>query len=148
MAPCRAVAWAVCRQGLPPGFVAGVTAPQYGMPISGTPIGLPGPPHMPLGDPAGLQKHVMKNHTKMHIPGPNRTVKIHVKQEPGFSYPKPANRVWINERSHLPPTLFQQPKTRPSRRWCPTAVRCRRHRSINGRVPLMTTTAKCNRQCD
>src|SRR6185312_4906177 len=26
--------------GLPPGFVAGVTAPQYGMPMCGTPIGL------------------------------------------------------------------------------------------------------------
>ncbi len=74
--------------GLPPGFVAGVTAPQYGMPISGTPIGLPGPPHIPLGVPAGLQKHVVKNDTHMHMPGPDRTMKIHVKQEPGFSYPK------------------------------------------------------------
>ena len=41
----------------PPGYVAGVTAPQYGMPISGTPIGLAGPPHVPLGVPAGLQQH-------------------------------------------------------------------------------------------
>ncbi|MEL7337133.1 MAG: hypothetical protein AAFN70_13125, partial [Planctomycetota bacterium] len=40
-----------------PGMIAGVTAPQYGMPITGTPIGLPGPPHIPLGAPAGLKKH-------------------------------------------------------------------------------------------
>ena len=40
----------------PPGYVAGVTAPQYGMPMCGTPIGLAGPPHIPLGVPAGLQR--------------------------------------------------------------------------------------------
>src|SRR5262249_588571 len=51
--------------GVPAQFIAGMTAPQYGMPITGTPIGLPGPPHVPLGVPAGLQKHVIANHTKM-----------------------------------------------------------------------------------
>jgi thioredoxin len=50
----------------PPGFVAGVTSPQYGMPISGTPIGLAGPPHVPLGVPAGLQRDTIVNHT--HVP--------------------------------------------------------------------------------
>ncbi len=34
-----------------PGYVAGMTAPQYGMPISGTPIGLAGPPYVPLECP-------------------------------------------------------------------------------------------------
>jgi hypothetical protein len=97
--------------GLPPGFVAGVTAPQYGMPISGTPIGLPGPPHVPLGVPAGLQKHVIKNDTHMRIPGPDRTMKINVKQEPGFSYPKPSNRVRIKDKAHTPPVMFKQPLT-------------------------------------
>ena len=101
--------------GLPPGFVAGVTAPEYGMPTSGTPIGLPGPPHIPLGGPAGLQKHVIKNHTKMHMPGPTRNVKVNVKQEPGFSYPKPANKVWIKERSYNPPVLFHQPLSEHAR---------------------------------
>ena len=95
--------------GIPPGFVAGVTAPQYGMPMSGTPIGLPGPPHIPLGIPAGLQKHVIKNHTKMHIPGPVKKFRIDVKQEPGMSYPKPVSKVHIVERSHVPPVLFKQP---------------------------------------
>ena len=62
--------WRMPMGGLVPNYVAGVTAPQYGMPYVGTPIGLPGPPHIPLGGPAGLQKHVMKNHTHMHIPDP------------------------------------------------------------------------------
>ncbi len=92
-----------------PGYVAGVTAPQYGMPITGTPIGLPGPPHVPLGVPAGLQQHVMRNHTHMHIPGPVDKVTIDVKQKPGLSYPKPANHVHIVERSHVPPLHFKQP---------------------------------------
>jgi hypothetical protein len=95
--------------GLPPNYVAGVTAPQYGMPYTGTPIGLPGPPHIPLGGPAGLQKHVMKNHTHMHIPGPTETFKIHVRQQPGQSYPKPANRVHIREQMIHPSLPFEQP---------------------------------------
>ncbi len=95
--------------GSPPGFVAGVTAPQYGMPVSGTPIGLPGPPHVPLGIPAGLQKHVIANHTKLHIPAPVRKFKIDVKEEPGFSYPKPVSHVGIKEKKHMPPVIFHQP---------------------------------------
>jgi hypothetical protein len=84
---------------IPSHYIAGVTGPQYGMPISGTPIGLPGPPHVPLGIPAGLEKHVIKNHTHMHIPGPTKNVKVHVRQDPGFSYPKPANRAYIVEQT-------------------------------------------------
>jgi hypothetical protein len=95
--------------GLMPNYVAGVTAPQYGMPITGTPIGLPGPPHIPLGGPAGLQTHVIKNHTRMHIPGPTETFKIHVRQQPGQSYPKPANRVHIREQMIHPSLPFEQP---------------------------------------
>lgn len=95
--------------GMPPQFVAGITAPQYGMTTSGTPIGLPGPPHIPFGGPAGLQKHVMHNHTKMHIPEPTKQMKIHVKQEPGFNYPKPADRVFIKEQSIHYGGGYQQP---------------------------------------
>jgi hypothetical protein len=95
--------------GLPPGFVAGVTAPQYGMPITGTPIGLPGPPHVPLGIPAGLQRHTMVNHTHYHIPGPTEHVGIHVKHKPGFSYPAPVNKVHITERTRQAwPAIFRQ----------------------------------------
>ena len=85
--------------GMPPAYIAGVTAPEYGMPITGTPIGLPGPPHIPLGIPAGLQRHEIVNHTHVNIPDPTEHVEIHVKQEPGISYPAPANRVDITESS-------------------------------------------------
>jgi hypothetical protein len=95
--------------GLVPNYVSGVTAPQYGMPYTGTPIGLPGPPHIPLGGPAGLQRHVMKNHTHMHIPGPTESMKINVRQQPGYSYPKPANRIHIKEQTIHPSLPFEQP---------------------------------------
>ncbi len=95
--------------GVPPQFVAGVTAPNYGMPMSGTPIGLPGPPHVPHGVPAGLQKHVIANHTKFHIPSPVKKFKINVAEKPGYSYPKPVNRVHIKEHKHMAPVLFRQP---------------------------------------
>jgi hypothetical protein len=95
--------------GSPAPFIAGMTAPQYGMPTSGTPIGLPGPPHIPLGVPAGLQKHVIANHTRMHIPPPVRKFKVDVREKPGFSYPKPVSQVSITEHKHMPPVLFRQP---------------------------------------
>ena len=85
-----------------PGMVSGVTAPQYGMPISGTPIGLPGPPHVPLGIQAGLKKHVMRNRTPMHLPQPVDTMKMTVRQQPGFSYPNPVSRVRVTEQNIHP----------------------------------------------
>jgi len=101
--------------GMPPAhpyampYVAGVTTPSYGMPVTGTPIGLPGPPHIPLGGPAGLQKHVIKNHTHMSIPQPSKKMALHVKQRPGISYPAPANRAWVVEENIHPSPNFRQP---------------------------------------
>jgi len=94
---------------LPPAFLAGATAPQYGMPITGTPIGLPGPAHIPLGVPAGLQKHTITNHTKMHIPPPTRQLGLHVQQFPGLSYPKPARHAYIAEKADVPHIKLRQP---------------------------------------
>jgi len=94
---------------IPPELVAGVTAPQYGMTTSGTPIGLPGPPHIPFGVPAGLQKHVMRNHTFENIPGPVAKVKIDVKQKPGFSYPRPVSHVCIEESVLSSPAMYKPP---------------------------------------
>ncbi|MDX1961625.1 MAG: hypothetical protein SFX18_00640 [Pirellulales bacterium] len=91
-------------------FMAGVTAPSYGMPITGTPIGLPGPAHIPLGHPAGLQQHVMRNHTHMHIPGPTEKLKINVAQRPGLSYPAQPHHVRIIESNRVPHIPFVQPK--------------------------------------
>lgn len=95
--------------GLMPNYVSGVTAPQYGMPYVGTPIGLPGPPHIPLGVPAGLQRHVMKNHTHYNIPQPAKNFKVHVKQRPGFDYPKPVTHMYIKEQMIHPALPFEQP---------------------------------------
>ena len=101
---------------MPPAFISGMNAPQYGMPITGTPIGLPGPAHIPLGIPAGLQKHTITNHTKMHIPPPTRELKLHVQQNPGLSYPKPAHRAYIAENHTVPNIMLKQPKE-DRKRW-------------------------------
>lgn len=95
--------------GPPPAYMAGVTAPEYGMPISGTPIGLPGPPHVPLGIPAGLRRHTIKNHTHVHIPQPVAKVGMHVKQSPGMSYPKPVRHVYVHEKARAPWLNFHMP---------------------------------------
>jgi hypothetical protein len=94
---------------MPHPYCAGVTAPQYGMPFSGTPIGLVGPPHIPLGIPAGLQKHVMHNHTHMNIPEPTKKMDIYVKQTPGMSYPQPASKIHIHEQSIHGTNVYHQP---------------------------------------
>ena len=93
-----------------PGYVAGVTAPLYGMPISGTPIGLAGPPHVPLGTPAGLQRHIMRNTTRRHIPDPVSTMRVRVHQNPGQSYPKPPNRITIREQNIRPAGPNSRPR--------------------------------------
>ncbi|MEM9184968.1 MAG: hypothetical protein AAGB00_00560 [Planctomycetota bacterium] len=89
---------------VPPHLVAG--APQYGMPMTGTPIGLPGPPHIPHGVPAGLQSHVMKNRTRHLIPPPTKQMKVSVKQRPGLNYPSPVNSVHIDETHRAPLKIF------------------------------------------
>ena len=95
--------------GIAPNYISGVTSTQWGMPMSGTPIGLPGPPHIPLGGPAGLQKHVIRNHTRMDIPDPPQDMTIDVRSMPGYNYPMPANRLKITEQNIHPSIPFQQP---------------------------------------
>jgi len=90
-------------------YISGVTGPNYGMPSVGTPIGLPGPPHVPLGGPAGLQQHQVHNHTAHAIPGPTPALNVHVKQQPGVSYPRPADGVMIRERTIRPGIRNAQP---------------------------------------
>lgn len=94
---------------MPTNYMSGVTGPQYGMPMCGTPIGLPGPPSVPMGVPAGLQKHTMKNHTRVHLPEPTEKMTIDVKQTPGYSYPKPADHARIVERTSPGVGWFKQP---------------------------------------
>jgi hypothetical protein len=113
---CGPMGGAVCppgaimgNSGLVPNYVAGVTAPQYGMPYVGTPIGLPGPPHIPLGHEAGLQRHVMRNWTHMNIPQPAESFRINVRSQPGQSYPKPVTHMHIREQTIHPSLPFEQP---------------------------------------
>ncbi len=90
-------------------YISGISGPSYGMPWTGTPIGLPGPPHIPLGGPAGLQNYAIHNHTAMQIPGPTPQVNVHVKQKPGLTYPRPADKVLIQEQTIRPPHFNNQP---------------------------------------
>jgi hypothetical protein len=90
---------------LPPHMVPNM-APYYGMPMSGTPIGLPGPPHVPLGVPAGLQKHVMTNRTRVHLPPPTDKVALSVKQRPGLNYPRPVTHAHVDEVNRAPVQVF------------------------------------------
>lgn len=80
---------------IPTNYISGVTGPEYGMPSCGTPIGLPGPPHIPLGTPAGLTKHVIKNHTPVYVAPPASKIGIHVREKPGYFVPQPSNHAWI-----------------------------------------------------
>jgi hypothetical protein len=90
-------------QAMAPGYISGVTMPEYGMPITGTPIGIPGPPHIPLGGPAGLQSHTIYNHTPVCMPPPTPSMHMHVRQDPGLSYPQPASSVFIHEKVYPDP---------------------------------------------
>jgi hypothetical protein len=109
---------------MPMGVIAGVTAPQYGMPMCGTPIGLPGPPSVPMGVPAGLQQHTIVNRTAVHLPKPTEKVKVVVKQEPGYSYPKPADHVRIVERTSSGVGRYEQPVGDRREKVCPEGAPC------------------------
>jgi hypothetical protein len=93
-------------QAMPPHLVSGMNTPQWGMPSVGTPIGLPGPPHIPLGHGAGLTSHTMTNRTRVRMPPPVHKETITVKQRPGMNYPRPANHVNISETNRAPLHLF------------------------------------------
>ena len=71
--------------------------PQWGMPITGTPIGLPGPPHLPLGGPAGLQSHTIRNLSRNNIPPPTDHLLIDVSHNPGINVPTPLKHIEYTE---------------------------------------------------
>ncbi len=99
--PMGAPAAGSAPNAMPPHMIAGM-GQQYGMPHVGTPIGLPGPPHIPLGSPAGLRRHVMRNRTRVNLPPPTKQVTVSVKQRPGMNYPRPVNKVKIDEVHRAP----------------------------------------------
>ena len=81
--------------------------PVWGMTSVGTPIGLPGPPHLPYGRPAGLQSYTVRNQTKMRLPEPTDHMLIDVKHNPGIRMPKPVKHIQYTENH----PEFRQPVT-------------------------------------
>lgn len=71
--------------------------PAWGMPQTGTPIGLVGPPHLPLGGPAGLQSHTIRNRSDNRMPDPVDHMLIDVKHNPGYSVPEPVRHIQYEE---------------------------------------------------
>ena len=78
--------------------VMGGPGPSWGMPITGTPIGLPGPPHLPLGGRAGLKSHSVVNRSRDRIPEPVDHFVLETKHQPGLSLPEPVRKVEYLER--------------------------------------------------
>lgn len=72
-------------------------SPTWGMPITSTPIGLPGPTHLPYGGPAGLKSYTVRNKTKQNIPEPVDHFLLDVKHRPGVSLPAPVSHVKYTE---------------------------------------------------
>jgi hypothetical protein len=96
-------------QSLASAPISGINMQGYGYPSVGTPLGLPGPPHIPFGGPAGLQSHVMKNKTHYHMPGPTERFTVRMRETPGYSYPKPPSHMHIREQRIHPSLPFNQP---------------------------------------
>jgi hypothetical protein len=71
--------------------------PVWGMPMTATPIGLPGPPHLPLGGPAGLKSHTVRNLSDNRIPEPVDHLLIDVEHNPGYSVPEPVRHIKYKE---------------------------------------------------
>ena len=82
-------------------------APMYGYPNTGTPIGLPGPPHIPYGRPAGLKSHTVMNTTDYDIGEPVDHMLINVRHEPGIRMPHPVKYVEYTEKH----PVYQQGET-------------------------------------
>ena len=79
----------------------GSVAPSWGMPITSTPVGLPGPTHLPFGGKAGLKSHTVRNRSKQHIPDPVEHFVIDVKQTPGIRVPDPVQSIRYEEKQPI-----------------------------------------------
>ena len=72
-------------------------AMMYGQPYTSTPIGLAGPPSLPLGRPAGLKSHTVRNLTDVDVAGPVEHFQLDVKHDPGIRLPPPVSHVQYTE---------------------------------------------------
>jgi len=79
-------------------IMGGTAGATWGMPITGTPIGLPGPTHLPYGGKAGLKSHTVRNRSPEHIPDPVDHFVIDVRQKPAINIPDPVRSVEYTEK--------------------------------------------------
>ena len=88
------------RPGMPTASpVAGMgSIPAWGQPMTSTPIGLPGPPHIPFGRPVSLKSHTIRNRTQVDIGKPVEHMLIDVEHEPGIRLPHPVNYIQYKEK--------------------------------------------------
>ena len=95
--------------------IAGANAPMWGYPSTATPIGLPGPPHLPYGRPAGLKSHTVRNLTDVDLPRPVDHLLYDVRHEPGIRMPPPVKHIEYTEKhpvyspGELSSPAWQQP---------------------------------------
>lgn len=108
----------IMNAGGAPGTPGG---PSWGMPMTGTPIGLPGPPHLPLGGPASMKSHTMRNLTENRLPEPVDHMLIDVRHEPGYSLPAPVRHIQYTEKNPVfKPGEVSYPATQmPPGMYCP-----------------------------
>ncbi|MDA1016824.1 MAG: hypothetical protein O3A00_20495 [Planctomycetota bacterium] len=71
--------------------------PVWGQPMTGSPIGLVGPPHLPLGGRASLKSHTMVNNTRVDIGKPVKHFVVNSRHTPGYRMPHPVSYVEIEE---------------------------------------------------
>lgn len=71
--------------------------PSWGQPMTSSPIGLPGPAHLPYGGPASLKSHTIRNKSDFDLGRPVKHFLVDVKHEPGYSLPDPVNYVRYEE---------------------------------------------------
>ena len=94
--------------GQPIAPVAGMgMTPPWGMTSVGTPIGLPGPPHLPLGKPAGLQSVTFRDRSHNQISSPVDDLLIDVKRNPPIKTVDPVRHIQYEEThpTHAPGEL-------------------------------------------
>lgn len=71
---------------VPSNYISGVTGPQYGVPMTATPSGLPGPPHLPLGMPTELDRHNRGDRTAGFSSGPTHRIKSGKQRRLGYRH--------------------------------------------------------------
>ncbi len=91
----------VANSGMPgmPSYhpINGAPIQSWGQPMTGSPIGLVGPPHLPLGGNASLRSHTIYNNTKVDVGKPVKDFTAVVRHDPGIKLPHPVSYMEYTE---------------------------------------------------